>query len=140
MKHSVAGIVRKNGLFFVARRIPSGEMGCHWEFPGGKVENDEAFQETLIREYKEEFNLNISVGKQITTGFFIHNDKKVKLIAYEVFFNDEDINWILTEHSEVKWVELNKIPTQNFVDSDLMLYDAIKRFYEGRDENQKKTE
>ena len=54
MKKSVAGIVCVDGLFFIARRIPSGVMGCHWEFPGGKVEKGDSFQDTLIREYKEE--------------------------------------------------------------------------------------
>ena len=134
MKISVAGIAVVDSYVFIARRLNIGQMGGRWEFPGGKVEDGEDPVEALVREYKEEFNVDISVGSQIATGFFTHNEKQVKLIAYEVFFNEEDINWILTEHSEVQWVKLDEIPTQNFVDSDLMLYDKIKQFYEGHDE------
>ena len=134
MKISVAGIAVVDSYVFIARRLNIGQMGGRWEFPGGKVEDGEDPVEALVREYMEEFNVDISVGSQIATGFFTHNEKQVKLIAYEVFFNEEDINWILTEHSEVQWVKLDEIPTQNFVDSDLMLYDKIKQFYEGHDE------
>ena len=137
MKISVAGIVVKESLVFIARRLNIGQMAGRWEFPGGKVENDEDPKEALKREYKEEFNVDVSVGRQIAEGFFTHNDDKVKLIAYEVFFNEEEINWILTEHSEIKWVALDDIPKNNFVDSDLMLYDEILRFYEGNHDKNK---
>ncbi len=137
MKISVAGIVVKESLVFIARRLNIGQMAGRWEFPGGKVENDEDPKEALKREYKEEFNVDVSVGRQIAEGFFTHNDDKVKLIAYEVFFNEEEINWILTEHSEIKWVALDDIPKDNFVDSDLMLYDEILRFYEGNHDKNK---
>lgn len=137
MKISVAGIAVINSLVFIARRQNVGQMACRWEFPGGKVEDGEKPEIALKREYKEEFNADISVGREIATGYFTHNGCKVKLIAYEVHFNEENINWILTEHSEIKWVPLDDIPQESFVDSDLMLYDEIRRFYENCNENNK---
>jgi len=137
MKISVAGIIVVDSYVFIARRLNIGQMGNRWEFPGGKVEDGEDPKLALRREYKEEFNADVSVGKEIATGHFTHNGCDVKLIAYEVSFNDEDINWILTEHSEVKWVPLDEIPKENFVDSDLMLYDDIKRFYGNCNDNTK---
>ena len=137
MKISVAGIAVIDSLVFIARRLNVGQMAGRWEFPGGKVEEGEKPEDALNREYKEEFNVDVTVGGEITTGFFLHNGCKVKLIAYEVQFNEYEINWILTEHSEINWVPLDGIPKENFVDSDLMLYDAIKRFYENRNEKNK---
>ncbi len=137
MKISVAGIAVIDSLVFIARRLNIGQMAGRWEFPGGKVEEGENPEDALKREYKEEFNVDISVGREIATGFFTHNDSKVKLIAYEVRFNEDDINWILTEHSEINWVPINNIPKDNFVDSDLMLYNDIRRFYENFNENNK---
>ncbi len=125
MKHSVAGIVRVDGLFLVAHRLPTGVMGCRWEFPGGKVEDGESFQETLIREYQEEFGISVDVGEFIGETFFEHNGKRVMLHAYEVIFPEDDYQWVLTEHTEVKWVPLEEIETLLFVDSDLLLLPQV---------------
>lgn len=131
MKTSVAGIAVKDGMVFVAKRHNVGQMGGRWEFPGGKVENDEAPQLALKREYLEEFNADVTVGKEIATASFVHNDETVQLIAYEITFNQEKIDWILTEHTEFTWVKLTQLP-DDFVDSDLLLYPKIKDYYRCR--------
>lgn len=38
-----------------------------FEFPGGKIEDDETKEEALIRELKEELNLKVNIGKHIIT-------------------------------------------------------------------------
>ncbi|NLK45532.1 MAG: NUDIX domain-containing protein [Treponema sp.] len=138
MKKSVAGIVCVDGLFFIARRIPSGVMGCHWEFPGGKVEKGDSFQDTLIREYKEEFGISVKVGDFIGKTSFKHNGKIVMLHAYEVIFPKEKYELVLTDHTEVKWIPLEEIETLLFVDSDLLLLPYISEWNNRKKENQSK--
>ena len=36
----------------------------------------------------------------------------------------------LTEHTEYKWADLASIPKLNFVDSDLSIYDDVKKWCE----------
>ena len=55
MNESVACIAYKNGKVLIAHRNNVGAMGNRWEFPGGKVEEGESFEDAIKREMKEEF-------------------------------------------------------------------------------------
>ena len=57
-------IVDKQGRLFLARRgaKAKNERGL-WEFPGGSVEFGETLAETLRREMREEFGVEIAVGE-----------------------------------------------------------------------------
>ena len=46
---SPAGIIVVDNLVFIAKRINKGQMANRWEFPGGKVEEGETQQQTLIK-------------------------------------------------------------------------------------------
>jgi 8-oxo-dGTP diphosphatase len=81
---------------------------------------------------QEEFGVTVSVGRKITSGSFTHRDKPCTLDVLEVHFPHDGIAepFVLTEHTEYKWENINDIPSLNFVDSDLSVYDAVKRWCE----------
>lgn len=129
-KQSVAGIIVVDNLVFIAKRINKGQMANRWEFPGGKVEEGESHKEALVREFEEEFMIDVEVGEKITQTQFQHNDETVDLFAYEVIIKDIDnIAWILSEHSDINWVSFDKINSLDFVDSDLLLLTPIRNHY-----------
>ena len=129
-KQSVAGIIVVNDLVFIAKRLPNGQMANRWEFPGGKVENGETPEKALLREFEEEFMIEVEVGQRIAQSQFMHNDETVQLLAYEVILKDMDnISWILNEHSDISWVKFDQISTIDFVDSDLQILSQIRNHY-----------
>lgn len=130
IKQSIAGIIVIDELVLIGKRLPQGQMGSKWEFPGGKVEKGESHQEALLREFEEEFMIDIDVGECIAKAEFSHNEDTVQLFAYEVFIKDIDnISWILTEHTDINWVTFDKISELDFVDSDLKLLVQIRNHY-----------
>ena len=132
MSRSIACIDYRNGKIFIAKRQMVGDMGGRWEFPGGKIEEGEDLQQAVVREMQEEFGVTVTVGSKITSGSFTHRGKPCSLEVLEVHFPHDGMcqSFILTEHTEYKWAELDEIPNLNFVDSDLAIYNDVKKWCE----------
>lgn len=131
MSKSIACIVYQNGKLFIAKRRSIGDMGGKWEFPGGKIEDNEAPELAIKREMLEEFSVNVSVGEKIGSATFIHSGKNCSVDAYVVQFEHDGIKvpFVLTEHTEYKWVNPLEIKKLDFVDSDLKLYPYVLDYY-----------
>lgn len=61
----VTGVLRRNGLIYVQKRLPSGVWGNLWEFPGGRVEPGESPEEAVVREFREETRLCRGRGRHV---------------------------------------------------------------------------
>ncbi len=132
---SVAGIAFEGRRVLIAHRNPTGQMGNRWEFPGGKVDGDESDTEALSREYREEFGIEIKIGRKIAETDFEHNGQKVNLHAYEIHVPHDgtEKNYELTEHSEYRWADIEEIEKLDFVDSDMKIYPSVKKFILGEE-------
>ena len=129
-KTSIACIALNGGKVLIAHRNPVGQMGGRWEFPGGKVEEGESHVETVQREFKEEFGVDVNVGELIASSEFEHNLQTVNLYAYRIYVPHDGMKkkFILTEHSEYAWVSFEEIKDLNFVDSDLKIYPMVRDY------------
>ena len=78
----VAAVIKKNDLFLIANRSFEDNSQGIWEFPGGKVEENETFTSALIREIREELSLNIKVGNMIATIDLNKTDKNIYVHYY----------------------------------------------------------
>jgi 8-oxo-dGTP diphosphatase len=126
---SVAGIAVQGNRLFIARRVPGGDLGEKWEFPGGKAEEGESCEEALIREFREEFGVTVTVGPCVASSSFEHRGVIRKLRAYLIAF--ENSGFILHEHSVWKWADLAEIEKLDFAGSDRKLLPALKVYLEG---------
>ena len=114
----------------MAKRIMRGQMGGRWEFPGGKLEGDEDETTAAVREMQEEFAVEITTGEPIAQATFFHNGEEVALKALRVFPTHDGVNrpYVLSEHTEYAWVDITDVEHLPFVDSDLLLYPAVKAY------------
>ncbi len=133
-KVSIACIAIKRGKILIAHRNPKGQMGARWEFPGGKVEEGEDEKVSIVREMQEEFGVNVKVLKKITENNFEHDGIKFNLHVYQIAFPRMGLlkKFKLTEHTEYRWVKIDDIPKDNFVDSDLKVFDDVKKYIENK--------
>ena len=112
----VAAVILKNNKFFIAQRNRNKHMGLCWEFPGGKVEKNENFEQALKREIKEELNISILINKKI--GVENYQDNKINVKLHYYLCSHIDGEFILNEHEDSAWVTKNEFNKYNFAEGD----------------------
>lgn len=100
----VAAIIKNNNKILCVQR---GEnkyeyISYKYEFPGGKIEKGESLKETVIREIKEELNMDIKPEEAFIT--VTHQYPNFLLIMHSFICSCEDPKVILTEHIDYKWL------------------------------------
>ena len=112
----VAAVIKKDNLFLVANRSFEANSAGIWEFPGGKVEEEETFASALIREIEEELSLKIQVGNKITSIDLKGSDKHISVHYFYALIVSGQIT--LNVHSEFKWVERDQLSSFKYIDGD----------------------
>lgn len=105
----VKGLLKKNNRILILKRHPNskGNPNC-WELPGGKVESGENFDKALIREFKEETNLNIKINDLID----VNQEKNPQRIYIAIIMNVSIASGyikISDEHIDWKWISIDEI-------------------------------
>ena len=78
-----AAILRRDGLYLISRRPDHTYMGGLWEFPGGKRNAEESFEECLHRELHEELGVDVAVGELQREIRHEYEDRVVRLRFFE---------------------------------------------------------
>ena len=112
----VAAVIMKNDLFLIANRSFEDNSQGIWEFPGGKVEENETLNSALMREIKEELSLKIKVGNMIATIDLNRTHKNIYVHYYYAIIVSGQIS--LNVHSEFKWVPHSQLKNFTFIDGD----------------------
>ena len=107
---TVRGIIRNSaGEILIVKRHPKSRTDPEmWELPGGKVEKGEHFADALVREIKEETNLDVNVGDFCEA---IQNDYPHKRTVQLMMYLDdiEGSVEISDEHTQFKWASMDEI-------------------------------
>lgn len=121
----VAALIKKDNKILLAKRS-TGDPNVlgKWEFPGGKVENNENEFEAIEREIKEEFELVIEAKDFIINNICEYPAKTVDLRLYGCNYIGGDFK--LHDHSEYVWVDKNKILEYDLAPADIPLAKYIK--------------
>lgn len=74
-----AALIFHNGRLLITRRHADSHLGGLWEFPGGKLEAGETFEQCLVREIREELGIEIGVGELFEEITHAYEEKTVRL-------------------------------------------------------------
>jgi len=121
----VAGVIRRNGRFLIAQRLPNDTLGGFWEFPGGKVERNEALADALHRELLEELGVETQIGAELHRVVHAYPDRDVRLYFFEATITGGEPRPI--EAADVRWVRPDELRNYQFPEADLPLLEILMK-------------
>lgn len=112
----VCGIIQNSGKVLIAQRSETMKLPLKWEFPGGKVKENEDKISALRREIKEELNLDIKVLQELQAVTHHYPDFSICLYPFLCTSNSRDVK--LTEHQQVVWERLENLEEYDWAAAD----------------------
>mgnify|MGYP000156122761 CR=1 FL=1 len=114
---SCAIIVNAKKKVLVTQRSALMPLPLKWEFPGGKIEVGETAEACLIREIKEELNIEILITGSLPPNDHQYPYKLIRLIPFICQQKDGEI--ILKEHADYKWLDAKDLLDLDWADADV---------------------
>ena len=123
---TVRGVIKNNNEeILIVKRHPKSKTDPEmWELPGGKVEDGEYFTKALVREIKEEVNLDCEVGDLCEA---VQNDYSNKRTV-QLYMHLDNVNGdvkISEEHTEFMWASIDMLKS-------LKISTSLKKMLEKR--------
>lgn len=121
----VAGIlIDKNKRLLLSQRQSFKTFPLQWEFPGGKVVVGESPEMALIRELKEELNVD---AKQLK--FFLkieHDYDQLKVLIDFFLVNSWEGRLIANEGQALDWFKLDQLRQVDLLEADILVIQKLR--------------
>jgi len=118
------GVIVHSGKALIAQRPKHLHQGDKWEFPGGKVEAGESIDGALVRELKEELNIEVTQQKPWFSLQYDYPDKQVNLhmcIVSEFIGEPQG-----QEGQPLKWALINDLQNYTFPDANVSIIEKLQ--------------
>src|SRR5437867_2505384 len=118
-----AGLIFRSGKLLITQRHDDAHLGGLWEFPGGKREPGESFEQCLARELREELGVKFSVGGELESLTHAYPERTVHL----KFFVCRLVRGEPHPHdcAAVKWVSCGDLKDYEFPAADERLLKTL---------------
>lgn len=125
MTEVVAALIWEGDRFLIGQRPEHKARGLLWEFAGGKTEPGESKEQALIRECREELDVEIQVGDVFLEVTHEYTDLTVHL----TLFHASIVRGIpqKLEHQDLRWITPQEIENYAFCPADQVILDKLRR-------------
>ena len=113
----VAGLIERDGRILIGQRKRGDRHAYKWEFPGGKVEQDEDPKTALARELTEELSIHAKIGPEILRYEHLYPNGTLILLIFcrvESFTGEPKNN----AFEQILWEQAEHLPKYDFLDGD----------------------
>ena len=121
-----AALIFRAGKILITQRNANAHLGGLWEFPGGKREPEETFEQCLVRELREELGVEISVSGLFEEVVHAYPGKTVHLKFFACSLPAGEPRPL--DCAALKWVGKSELDNYAFPAADARLLDKLRAY------------
>jgi len=123
MINVTCAIILIDSKILVTQRSEKMKLPLKWEFPGGKLELDESEVDCVVREIKEELNIEIEVLNKLSNSIFDYGTFKINLIPFIANYISGEV--LLLEHKDYKLLDKTELLNLDWAEADLPIVEEF---------------
>ena len=128
--HVVGAVITDGACILCAQRGMEKSLPGLWEFPGGKIEDNETPQEALQREIQEEIHCQVKIGEQVEHTVYEYDFGIVHLTTF--YCHLVEGTPVLTEHIAIEWLEVRDLEKLEWAPADIPAIEKLKKAYQAQ--------
>ena len=119
----VAAIIEKDGKILICRRAENKTRALKWECPGGKIEPGETPEQAVLRECREELDVDLCVKGEFMRVLHSYPDIEIQLTVFRTAIIGSDPRCI--EHKEIRFVYPSELADFELCPADITVAEKI---------------
>jgi 8-oxo-dGTP diphosphatase len=119
-----AGLVFRQGKLLITQRYADAHLGGLWEFPGGKREAHETFENCLTRELREELGIEVAIGERVESLIHEYPGKTVHLEFFRCVWLKHEPRTLGCD--ALRWVSAEELKDYSFPAADEQLLGRLR--------------
>tara|TARA_B100000900_G_scaffold412366_1_gene433993 strand:- start:1260 stop:1664 length:405 start_codon:yes stop_codon:yes gene_type:complete len=123
---SACALINEKGKVLINKRPEGKDYAGYWEFPGGKVEENETPEDAIIRELKEEINIDVSAACLAPLSFTEKNYEKYYVVVLLYVCRKWEGHMKPMENQQIEWVYPNDIEDFNVLPADKSFFATLR--------------
>jgi mutator protein MutT len=120
-----AGLVFRDGKLLITRRSAGSHLGGLWEFPGGKREPGETFEQCLHRELAEELGIEIQIDTLVEDLIHHYPERSIHLKFFRCRWLRHEPRPILCDG--LAWITPAQLSDYPFPAADARILDKLRQ-------------
>lgn len=123
--HVTAAVILKDEKILCVQRSENkfDYISKKWEFPGGKVEENEQIEQTIIREIEEELELKIRIKDFLIQVDHQYPDFRIIMDTFICEIESGELK--LNEHIDHKWLMRNELEFLDWAEADIPIVNEL---------------
>jgi mutator protein MutT len=118
-----AALIIQDDRVLIAQRAAPPSLKGFWEFPGGKLEDGESLEECLIREIREELEVEISISRWYGESIYEYDSGSINLQAFVCVLEKGSLK--PNAHSKLVWSSLEELSQWQFLPADIPFVERL---------------